>query len=53
MSKTYIVRVDGMRVVKADSKEEALGIFGTKFTEIAHRNEADFRIAIEEEIEDE
>ena len=52
MSKTYIVSVDRMRAINADSEAEALADAKDEFIEMLQRGEAEL-IVIEEIDEDE
>jgi len=51
MSKVYIVSVDTMRAITADSEEEALADAKTQFIEILQRDEAE--LIVTEEFESE
>ena len=50
MSKTYVVSVDSMRAINADSEEEALSDAKDEFIEMLQRDEAE--LIVVEEIED-
>ena len=50
MSKTYVVSVDSMRAINADSEEEALSDAKSEFIEMLQRDEAE--LIVVEEIED-
>ena len=49
MSKTYVVSVDSMRAINADSEEEALSDAKDEFIEMLQRGEAELHVV--EEIE--
>ena len=51
MSKTYVVSVDSMRAINADSEEEALSDAKDEFIEMLQRGEAE--LIVVEEIENE
>jgi hypothetical protein len=51
MSKTYVVSVDSMRAINADSEEEALIDAKSEFIEMLQRDEAE--LIVVEEIEGE
>jgi len=51
MSKTYVVSVDSMRAINADSEAEALKDAADEFIELLQRGEAE--LIVVEEIEDE
>jgi len=51
MSKTYVVSVDSMRAINADSEAEALSDAKSEFIEMLQRDEAE--LIVVEEIEDE
>ena len=51
MSKTYIVSIDSMRAINADSEAEALADAKDEFIEMLQRGEAE--LVVIEEVEDE
>ena len=51
MSKTYIISVDTMRAINADSEAEALADANGEFIELLQRGEAE--LIVTEEIKDE